>query len=98
MSFYVYSLANGRNGTLYTGHTDDLARRVWEHREKVIPGFTRKYGVDRLVWYEVHETREAAFTRERQIKEWRRSWKLRLLEEDNPTWQDLFETLGPTIR
>jgi putative endonuclease len=68
MSFFVYILASRRNGTLYTGMTDDLIRRAWEHRTGVVPGFTRKYGVKLLVWYEVHESRETAFQRERQIK------------------------------
>ena len=89
MSFYVYILATRRNGTLYIGMTDDLVRRVWEHRIGAVPGFTRKYGVKMLVWYEQHETRETAFHRERQIKKWNRAWKLRLIERSNPTWKDL---------
>ncbi len=78
MAFYVYILASRRNGTLYTGSTDDLARRVWEHKEKVRPGFTSKYGVTTLVWYETIETREGVLIRERQIKKWERAWKLGL--------------------
>ena len=93
MAFYVYILASKRNGTLYTGSTDDLARRVWEHREKVIPGFTAKYGVRLLVWCEEHDSRESAFTRERRIKEWKRAWKVELIERRNPAWTDLYETL-----
>ena len=89
MSFYVYILASRRNGTLYVGMTDDLVRRVWEHRIGTVPGFTRKYGVKMLVWYEQHETRETAFQRERQIKRWNRAWKLQLIERFNPTWKDL---------
>jgi putative endonuclease len=92
--FYVYVLASQRNGTLYAGHTDDLARRVWEHKEKVRRGFTSDYGVGLLVWYEPQDTREAAFVRERQIKKWRRAWKVRLIEEMNPGWADLYETLN----
>jgi putative endonuclease len=88
--FYTYIVASKRNGTIYTGHTDDIVRRIYEHREKMRRGFTAKYGVSVLVWYEPHETREGAFHRERQIKEWRRAWKLRLIEEKNPTWQDLY--------
>ena len=80
MSFYVYMLASRRNGTLYIGMTDDLARRTWQHREGAIPGFTKTYGVTTLVWYEAHEARESAFVRERQIKKWNRAWKLRLIE------------------
>jgi putative endonuclease len=88
MSFYVYILASRRNGTLY-GMTDDLVRRVWEHQIGAVPGFTRKYGVKMLVWYEQHETRETAFQRERQIKRWNRAWKLQLIERFNPNWKDL---------
>jgi putative endonuclease len=89
MNFYVYILASRRNGTLYVGMTDDLVRRVWEHRIGAVPGFTRKYGVKMLVWYEQHETRKTAFQRERQIKKWNRAWKLQLIERFNPTWKDL---------
>ncbi len=91
MSFYVYILASGRNGTLYTGMTDDLARRTWEHMTGAFPGFTKKYGIKTLVWFEVQETREAAFIRERQIKKWERKWKLQLIETENPEWRDLVE-------
>ena len=94
MSFYVYILASRRNGTLYVGMTDDLVRRVWEHRIGAVPGFTRKYGVKMLVWYEQHETRETAFNRERQIKKWNRAWKLQLIERSNPTWKDLAADLS----
>jgi putative endonuclease len=93
MSFFVYMLASGRNGTLYVGMTDDLARRVWEHQNNVLPGFTRKYGVKTLVWHEVHESREAAFQRERQLKKWNRAWKLKLIENTNPAWRDLTDEL-----
>jgi predicted GIY-YIG superfamily endonuclease len=94
--FATYILANRRNGAVYVGSTDDLIRRVWEHKAKIRPGFTAKYGVDILVWFEWYETRETAFRRERRIKEWRRSWKLLLIEERNPTWRDLYDELvGP---
>jgi putative endonuclease len=89
MAFYVYMLASQRNGTLYTGSTDDLARRVYEHQEKALRGFSAKYGVDKLVWFEAHDTRESAFQRERRIKEWKRAWKLELIERSNPGWRDL---------
>jgi putative endonuclease len=89
MAFYTYIVASQRNGTLYTGSTDDLSRRIQEHREHLRDGFTAKYGCTILVWYEVFETRDDAFRRERRIKEWRRSWKLMLIETDNPTWRDL---------
>jgi putative endonuclease len=95
MSFWVYILASKRNGTLYIGMTDDLVRRVWEHRSGIIHGFTRKYGVKMLVWYEQHESRESAFQRERQMKKWNRGWKLRLVEQSNPRWRDLSDELTP---
>ncbi|MFS0710881.1 GIY-YIG nuclease family protein [Brevundimonas phoenicis] len=93
MYFYTYILAGRRNGTLYTGSTDNLLKRVVEHREKRRGGFTAKYDVSRLVWYEHHGTRDEAFRRERQIKEWRREWKLDLIERMNPAWDDLLPTL-----
>ena len=95
MSFFVYTLASRRNGTLYTGMTDDLIRRAWEHRAGVVQGFTKKYGAKLLVWYEVHESRETAFQRERQIKKWNRTWKLEMIERFNPSWRDLADELGP---
>src|SRR5258708_1899249 len=94
MAFYVYILASGRNGTLYTGHTDKLTARVRQHREKTRQGFTAKYGVDQLVWFEVFESREAAFGRERRIKTWNRAWKLRLIEGENPDWEDLYDRVS----
>jgi putative endonuclease len=94
MASYAYIVASGRNGAIYVGSTDDLAARIWQHKAKAIPGFTAQYGCDTLVWHEVHDTREAAFQRERRIKEWRRSWKLMLFEETNPTWADLYESLA----
>ena len=89
----VYLLASRRNGTLYVGVTSDLIKRVWEHKNHVVDGFTKKYKVDRLVWYEVHETMESAIQREKAIKEWQRAWKLRLVEECNPDWRDLYDTV-----
>ena len=94
MSFYVYIVANHRNGTIYVGSTDDLAKRIWEHKTKARAGFTKIYGCDQLVWFETFEERENAFRRERRVKEWRRSWKLLLIEGANPTWRDLYETLN----
>jgi putative endonuclease len=95
MSFYVYILASRRNGTLYIGMTDDLNRRVFQHQEGVFPGFTKKYGVRILVWFEQHETRESAFRRERALKKWNRAWKLALIERSNPTWRDFALELEP---
>jgi putative endonuclease len=92
--FFVYILASKRNGTLYIGMTDDLGMRIWQHKNKVIQGFTAKYGVDVLVWHEAHPSRESAFTRERRMKEWKRAWKIELIEKDNPEWTDLYETLN----
>mgnify|MGYP003580748407 FL=1 len=94
MAFFTYIMASRRNGTLYTGSTDDLGLRVWQDREGAGSKFTAEHGVERLVWFEAHETREAAFQRERQIKKWNRQWKLRLIEEMNPGWRDLVETLS----
>jgi len=93
MAFYVYILASRRNGTLYIGHTDSISRRTWEHREALRSGFTEKYGVKQLVYYEMFEGREAAFARERAMKKWRRLWKIELIERFNPGWRDLFEEL-----
>jgi putative endonuclease len=81
---FVYLLASTPYGTLYVGSTFDLPRRIYEHKAKVVPGFTAKYGVDRLMWYETHETLEGALLRERQIKKWKRDWKINLIERDNP--------------
>ena len=94
MAFYVYILASRRNGTLYIGMTDNLIQRVWMHRNGVLPGFTKRYGVKALVWYEQHESGEAALTRERQLKKWNRAWKLQIIEQMNPTWSDLYEGLA----
>ncbi len=92
MAFYVYILASRKNGTLYIGITDDLERRIWEHKEKVLKGFTAKYDVTQLVWYEMHDTRESAFARERAMKKWNRQWKINLIAKENPDWEDLSET------
>jgi putative endonuclease len=92
--FYVYILANARNGTLYTGMTSNLAQRIWQHRQSVAEEFTTKYGVKKLVYYEVHDNPESAITREKQIKKWRRVWKLDLIESRNPDWKDLYELIA----
>ena len=94
MSGYVYILASRKHGTLYTGVTSDLERRVWEHREDLTPGFTKKYGVKRLVWYCEYSDIRDAIDDEKRIKKWRRKWKLELVERMNPGWSDLYETLG----
>jgi putative endonuclease len=94
MTFCVYDLASGRNGTLYIGQTDDLWRRVAEHKAHTLPGFTAKYGVTRLVLYEGYETRDEARLRERRMKKWNRAWKIELIERFNPGWRDLFESVA----
>ncbi len=86
----VYILASHRNGTLYTGVTSNLPKRIWEHKHDLADGFTKQYAVHTLVWYEVHTEMLAAITREKAIKEWQRRWKLRLIERMNPEWRDLF--------
>ena len=91
--YSVYILASKRNGTLYTGVTNDLRRRVSQHRNDEIDGFTKRYRVHRLVWYEVHQDIKAAIHREKCIKNWRRAWKLYLIEAMNPHWEDLFDQL-----
>jgi putative endonuclease len=90
----VYILANGRHGTLYIGVTSNLLGRVIQHREGLIKGFTSRYGIDRLVWYAVADTMDAAIVREKQLKKWNRDWKLALIERDNPDWSDLAIGLG----
>jgi putative endonuclease len=94
LSYYVYLLASRRHGTLYLGVTNNLVRRVYEHKSKAVPGFSAKYGVDRLVWYELHHHPTSAIAREKEIKKWRRDWKIALIEADNPDWRDLFESLA----
>jgi len=86
-------LASGYRGTLYTGVTSHLVQRVWQHRHADIQGFTKRHGVDRLVWFEVHEAMESAILREKSLKRWHRAWKLRLIEAENPQWLDLYPGL-----
>ncbi len=89
----VYILTNQRDGTLYIGVTSNLSKRVWEHKQKLVSGFTQKYCLDKLVWYEVHETMSSAISREKAMKEWKRQWKLKTIEATNPDWQDLYREL-----
>jgi putative endonuclease len=93
-SFWVYILASRIGGTLYVGVTNDLVRRIYEHRSKFVPGFTRKYDVKRLVYFEQFSTVEAAIQREKRVKKWNRQWKIRLIEESNPNWADLYEGIA----
>jgi len=90
---FVYIMASKRNGTLYIGVTSDLVKRVWQHREGSVSGFTARYGVKRLVYFEPHGDMHSAVTRERQIKEWQRRWKVELIEQTNPRWDDLWPTI-----
>ena len=90
---YVYILSSAQRGTLYIGVTSNLITRVWQHKQKLIPGFTKKYSVDRLVYYEVSNSIESAIVREKQLKAWKRVWKIELIEESNPEWRDLYDGL-----
>jgi len=92
-NYYTYILASKRNGTLYIGVTSNLAQRVYEHKHKLISGFTKKYNVDTLVYYEATEDVESAILREKQMKKWKRQWKIELIEKRNPTWKDLYYDL-----
>jgi putative endonuclease len=92
--FYVCILASKRNCTLYTGVTSNLIQRIWQHKQGLADGFAKKYGVKSIVHFEVHDTAESAITREKQIKKWKRAWKLRLIEENNPDWKDLYELIS----
>jgi putative endonuclease len=91
--FHVYTLSSKRNGTLYVGVTSNILKRVFEHKSNLADGFTKKYKVNRLVWYETHDSPESAVVREKQIKKWKRARKLRLIEENNPQWVDLYEDI-----
>jgi len=89
----VYILSSKRNGTLYVGVTSDLIKRVWEHRNNLVEGFTKRYGVHRLVWYELHESMDSAIKREKRLKEWKRKWKVQVIEKTNPNWEDLYPSI-----
>lgn len=89
----VYILSSKKNGTLYIGVTSDLVKRIWQHKNKEVSGFTEKYDVSGLVYYEVHETMESAIVREKQMKKWKREWKINLIEKQNPEWKDLWKTI-----
>jgi putative endonuclease len=94
MAYYVYLLASDKNGTLYLGVTNDVVRRVYEHKGKAVAGFTKRYSVDRLVWFEIYDDAPTAIAREKELKKWRRDWKIRLIEESNPQWSDLYPTIA----
>lgn len=92
--YHVYITASQRHGTLYLGVTSNLSQRVWQHKNKTFRGFSARYGVDRLVWYEAYDSIDEAITREKALKKWHRDWKIRLIEEMNPDWQDLYLLLN----
>ncbi len=92
-AFCVYVLASGRNGTLYVGVTSNLVQRIWQHKQGAVEGFTKDYGVKRLVWYEQHDNAESAILLEKRIKKWRREWKIELIEQGNPYWNDLYSEI-----
>jgi len=89
----VYILASKKNGTLYVGVTSNLVKRIWEHKNNLTEGFTKCYEVHYLVWYEMHECMESAIQREKRVKGWKRAWKMELIENNNPNWQDLYHTI-----
>jgi putative endonuclease len=91
---WVYIVTNRPNGTLYIGVTNDLSRRIWEHRQGALPGFTKSHGLQRLVWYERHDDIRDAIYREKRLKTWLRAWKVRLILETNPEWRDLYDDLN----
>jgi putative endonuclease len=93
VAFYVYILASRRDGAIYVGINNDLVRRVYEHRIKAVPGFTTKYNITRLVWFEIYDDPVSAISREKELKKWKRAWKVQLIEKDNPNWDDLYESL-----
>jgi putative endonuclease len=93
MNYFVYLMASAKNGTLYVGVTNDLIRRVFQHRSGAVDGFTERYAVHRLVWFESTSSIESAIQKEKQIKNWRREWKIALIQKDNPEWRDLYDAL-----
>ena len=94
MAYYVYLLASGKYGTLYLGVTNDIVRRVYEHESKAVAGFSKRYSVDKLVWFEIYEDPGTAIAREKELKKWHRDWKIRLIEESNPQWIDLYPEIS----
>ncbi|MGA7072375.1 GIY-YIG nuclease family protein [Bradyrhizobium sp.] len=93
MNYYVYITASRKDGAIYLGVTNDLVRRVYEHRTKAVPGFTSKYNITRLVWFEIYDDAVSAISREKELKKWKRSWKVQLIEAENPQWNDLYESI-----
>jgi putative endonuclease len=93
MAYYVYILASRKDGAIYVGVTNDIVRRIYEHRIKAVPRFTSKYNITRLVWFETYEDAYTAISREKELKKWKRAWKVQLIEAQNPDWNDLYESI-----
>jgi putative endonuclease len=93
MNYYVYMVASRRDGAIYIGVTNDIVRRIYEHRTKAVPGFTAKYNITRLVWFEIYDDPTSAISREKELKKWKRSWKVQLIEAQNPKWEDLYDSI-----
>jgi putative endonuclease len=93
MSYYVYIIASRKDGAIYLGVTNDIVRRIYEHRTKVVAGFASRYDITRLVWFEIYEDPISAISREKELKKWRRSWKVKLIEAQNPQWSDLYDSI-----
>jgi putative endonuclease len=93
MAYYVYILASREDDAIYIGVTNDIVRRVFEHRQKAVPGFTTKYNITRLVWFEVYDDPISAISREKELKKWRCDWKVQLIEKENPQWLNLYESI-----
>ncbi len=93
MGYYVYILASRKDGAIYVGMTNDIVRRIYDHRTKAVRGFTSKYNITRLVWFEIYEDPISAISREKELKKWKRSWKVQLIEAQNPQWGDLYESI-----
>ena len=93
MGYYVYILASRKDGAIYVGMTNDIVRRIYEHRTKVIQGFTSKYNITRLVWFEIYDDPISAISREKELKKWKKAWKVQLIESQNPRWNDLYESI-----
>jgi putative endonuclease len=93
MAYYVYILASRKDGAIYIGVTNDIVRRIYDHRTKVVPGFTSRYNITGLVWFEIYDDPASAISREKELKKWKRSWKTQLIEAKNPLWNDLYESI-----
>jgi putative endonuclease len=93
MSYYAYIIASRKDGAIYIGVTNDIVRRIYEHRTKAVPGFTSKYSITKLVWFEIYDDPISAISREKELKNWKRNWKVQLIETRNPQWDDLYESI-----